>query len=85
MANNDAEAYMLILTMYGKKKDVANRLIKFKQVENVHELYGQYDIIAKIRASSLRELEDFIQQNIRAMKDIERTETLIVSDVPLPK
>jgi len=77
-----ALVYILIITKYGKKKAVANKLLRFKEIEDIHELYGQYDIIIKISAPDLRKLEDFIQNNIRTMKDIEGTETLVVSDIP---
>jgi len=77
-----ALVYILIVTKYGKKKQVSNKLLKFKEVEDIHELYGQYDIIAKISAPDMRRLEDFIQKNIRNIKEIEGTQTLVVSDIP---
>lgn len=79
---NEAEAYILFLVKYGKKSDLSKQLQKHKEVETVHELYGQFDIIAKVKAKTNTELEDFIQKNIRTQKDVEGTETLIVSDVP---
>ncbi len=79
----NALVYILILAKYGKKKTVANKLLKFKQIEDVHELYGQYDIIVKVSASDMKKLEDFIQNNIRTMKDIQGTQTLVVSDIPI--
>ena len=78
----NALAYILIITKYGKKKTVANQLLRLKQIEDIHELYGQYDIIIKVNASDIKKLEDFIQNNIRTMKDIEGTQTLVVSDIP---
>jgi DNA-binding Lrp family transcriptional regulator len=78
----NALVYILIITKYGKKKEVASRLLKFKEIDDVHELYGQYDIIIKVSAPDMRKLEDFIQNNIRTIKDIEGTQTLVVSDIP---
>ena len=78
----DTEAYILIVTKFGKTKEVANKLIDLEFVEDVRELYGQYDIIIKLRASDFKKLEDMIAENIRVIDDIERTETLVVSDVP---
>jgi DNA-binding Lrp family transcriptional regulator len=82
MAGEKAQVYMLIVTKYGRKRDVSNKLLKYDIIQNVHELYGQFDIIISIKADTMREVEDFIANNIRTMKDIERTETLVVSDVP---
>jgi DNA-binding Lrp family transcriptional regulator len=79
---NEAEVYMLINTEYGKKRNIAKRLSKFEQIERVHGLYGQYDIIIKIKELTRRRLEDFIQQNIRSIPDIKSTETLVVADIP---
>jgi DNA-binding Lrp family transcriptional regulator len=44
--------------------------------------YGQYDIIITIKGKDMREIEKFIRKNIRTIKEIQRTETLVVSDVP---
>ena len=74
-------AYMLITTKYGKEKEVSQALMKVKEVEDVHILYGQFDIIIKIKAESMAQIEEFILNKVRANKDIESTETLIASDV----
>lgn len=79
---NEAEVYILFTIKYGKKTEVSKTLAKYEQVESLHELYGQYDIIAKLKAKTRRELEDFIQEKIRKIRDVEGTETLVVSDVP---
>lgn len=77
-----AQAYILINTKYGREKEVAHELMELEQVENVHILYGQYDLITKVSALTMDDLEKFILNNIRSMRDIESTQTLIVSDVP---
>jgi len=77
-----ALVYMLIVTKYGTKKGVSTRLLRHSEIENIHELYGQYDLIVKIRAGDIKKLEEFIEKNIRVMPEIQRTETLVVSDIP---
>jgi DNA-binding Lrp family transcriptional regulator len=79
-----AEVYILIITKYGVKKEVSEKLLNFKEIENIHELYGQYDIILKLKAETMEKLEDFIQNNIRTIPEIDSTETLVISDVPKP-
>lgn len=79
---NEAEVYVLFTVKYGKEIDVSNKLKNFTEVERIHKLYGQYDIIAKIKCKTNKELEDFIQKNIRSTQYVESTETLVVSDVP---
>ena len=78
----EAQAYILIVTTFGKTKEVSNKLITLDFVENVHELYGQYDIIVKVKVPTLKELEKTIQERIRSISEIQRTETLVVSDAP---
>jgi len=79
---NESEIYMLINTKYGKKRKVSQKLAKFHQVERVHELYGQFDILIKIKEATNKAIEDFIQKSIRSIGEIEDTETLVVADVP---
>jgi DNA-binding Lrp family transcriptional regulator len=79
---NEAEVYILIDTKYGKKRKVASKLAKFPQIESVHELYGQFDLMIKVKELDEKRLEDFIQNNIRSLRGIEDTETLVVADVP---
>lgn len=76
-----ALAYMLIQVEHGKIKGVSRKLMRFKQVTDVHNLYGEYDIIARIEAADMAGLQDFIQLKIRPIKEIRSTETLLASDV----
>lgn len=79
---NESEVYILITVKYGEKRKVSDKLAKRNEVGGVYEIYGQFDVIAKIKAKTNKELEDFIQKNIRSIEGVEGTETLVVSDVP---
>ena len=72
-------AYMLMTTKFGKKRIVAKTLLKFEEIEFVEEVYGHYDIIIKIIVEDAETLEEFIQNNIRTIEDIDKAETLIVA------
>jgi DNA-binding Lrp family transcriptional regulator len=72
---------MLLTTKYGKEREVSEYLMQFKEVDNVHILYGQFDIIMKIEAADMKTAEDFILNKVRTNKDIESSETLIAADV----
>ena len=56
-------------------------MIGLPEVQNLHELFGQYDLIVKILAENTKALSQFVHDNIISIPEIERTETLIVSDV----
>jgi len=79
-----AEVYILIITEFGKTRDVSSKLLTMPEIQNIHELYGQYDIIIKVKAETMNKLEEFIQNSIRSIDHIEGTETLVISDVPKP-
>ena len=72
--------YMLLTTKYGKEKDVSEYLMRFKEVDDVHILYGQFDVIVKLEAKDMKTIEDFIFNKVRTNKDIESSETLIAAD-----
>jgi len=77
-----AQVYVLIVTRYNCKRNVSTYLLGFDKIEDINELYGQYDIIVKIKGNDMNEIEEFIAKNIRTNKEIQQTNTLVVSDVP---
>jgi len=76
------QAYVLICTKQAKIRDVSSFLLDCPLVENVHELYGQYDIIAKLKGDSHVHVNEFVMNELVPHEDIDRTETLIVADLP---
>ena len=74
-----AMAYVLINSR--SEQEVAKKLMNYEIVTEVHELYGEWDIVIKVEANEMADLQDFINNIVRADKDIMETETLIVSDV----
>ena len=79
---NMAQVYVLIVTKYNCKRNVSTYLLDFDKIENVNELYGQYDIIVSIKGKDMNEIEEFIAKHIRTNQEIQQTNTLVVSDVP---
>lgn len=76
------EAFILISTDPARIKKTSQYLLSLNILENIHELYGQYDIIVKAVAKKRADIDDFAEEKIRRLKGIRGTETLIVS-VPL--
>jgi anthranilate phosphoribosyltransferase len=50
-----------------------------KEVEFADILYGEWDIILRVKVESLTELDAFLTQKLRKMKNIKLTSTLIAS------
>lgn len=74
-----AMAYVLISSR--QEMEVAKKLAGEELVDEVHELYGQWDIVVKLRAKEMADIQDFINNVIRADPNVQGTETLVVSDV----
>jgi DNA-binding Lrp family transcriptional regulator len=72
-------AYVLVATTIGEEKAVAEELKKLKEVELADILYGEWDIILRVKVESLTELDAFMTKRIRKMKNIKLTSTLIAS------
>jgi DNA-binding Lrp family transcriptional regulator len=72
-------AYILIATTMGEEKAVAEKLAEKKEVEVADILYGEWDIILRVKIENLTELDSFLTRTIRKMKNIKLTSTLIAS------
>ena len=71
-------AYILINTEVAKEHEVADRIRnEFKDyVEDVRVTYGQYDIVVKVKASSLKEIDKLLTR-MRAVPGVLTSLTLI--------
>ena len=71
-------AIILLKTELGTEKEVVEDLKKIACVSDVYEVYGIYDVVAKLEASSREDLKQTCSKTIRNMKSITSTLTLIV-------
>lgn len=76
------QVFVLIDTNMKDLRKISSALLKCPEVDNIHELYGEYDIIVKIKGNSPQEVEEFMREKIRAMPEVINTKTLVISDVP---
>ncbi len=70
---------MLINTKQGMLKIVSSALSKFEEVDEIHEVFGRFDILIKILANDLEEVKNFIQNKLQIIDGITNSETLICS------
>ncbi|MBT5023388.1 Lrp/AsnC ligand binding domain-containing protein [Candidatus Woesearchaeota archaeon] len=73
-------AYLLINTKFGKKKLVSTRLNNFEEVSLLNETHGRYDLVIRIDCEDANSFEEFMQNNINTIEDIQKAETLIVAN-----
>lgn len=74
-----AIAHLLINCDLGSEKKVLSELEKFDSVREAKEVYGAYDVIVKLETHSLQELKINIFNDIRRIKNIISTTTLMDS------
>jgi DNA-binding Lrp family transcriptional regulator len=70
------KAYVVATVKRGKEHDAAQKIRRTKEVTEVLVTYGLYDIVARIEAKSLGQL-DKIVTDIRQMAEIKQTSTLV--------
>jgi DNA-binding Lrp family transcriptional regulator len=73
-------AYVLLTTEIGAESDVVAALKKVKGVEEVHNLWGVYDIIASIKADTMGKLSHIITEKIQEIGRINSKLTMIITE-----
>jgi DNA-binding Lrp family transcriptional regulator len=61
-----------------QKDQVLTALGKLKNVEEIYEVAGEYDIVSLVSASCLEEFRDVLQKKIMKIKGIKSTITTII-------
>lgn len=74
------KAYVLVAIESVDPSKVAKELTDIDEVENVHLIYGEYDIIIVARAKNLIDLKDLALEKIGKVRGVIKTSTLIVAD-----
>ena len=72
-------AMLLIGTVAGKERNVYAELNKHNEIDFVNELFGTWDIIAKIQTESVERMDEFVSDIVRNINGVDSTMTLIVS------
>jgi DNA-binding Lrp family transcriptional regulator len=69
-------AYVVATVKRGREHDAAEKIRKMKELTEVLVTYGLYDLVVRIEAKSLGQL-DKIVTDIRQMAEIKQTSTLV--------
>jgi DNA-binding Lrp family transcriptional regulator len=75
-------AFVLINTEIGSEADVLKDLKKVEGVEEAHAVYGVYDIIARVKASTMDRLKEIVTWKVRRLDKVRSTLTMIVVEEP---
>lgn len=71
-----AIGFVLISTAPAKEHEVYNELLKVKEIVELHPLFGEYDLIAKVEAADFNVLGQVVVDKIRSIAGVIDTKTL---------
>lgn len=72
--------YLLIRAEHGKIGIVKAQLEKFQEITELHEVFGRYDIIAKVETFNNKDFRKFIQNKIRVQEGIKSIEPIFSTE-----
>jgi DNA-binding Lrp family transcriptional regulator len=73
-------AYVLINSEIGKETELLKALKNIDGVKEVFNVYGVYDIIAKVEGKTVNELKEVVIAKIRQLNYVRSTLTMIVME-----
>jgi DNA-binding Lrp family transcriptional regulator len=71
------KAYVLIVTDPARTKDVYARLQEIREIVEVHEVMGPYDIVCEIQVEDLTQIPPILGDHVRRIPGIESTTSLV--------
>lgn len=71
-----AVGFVLISTVPGKEHEVYNALLAVPEIIELHPLFGEHDLIAKLEAKDFDTLGHIIVDKIRSIDGVDETKTL---------
>jgi DNA-binding Lrp family transcriptional regulator len=74
-------AYVLINCTLGSDKEVISRLMEIPVVIQAYQVYGAYDIIVRVAADTVEELQQALKSDIRRLDNIISTVTLVTKEI----
>jgi DNA-binding Lrp family transcriptional regulator len=75
-----AKAFVLLKVIPGYERNIVKELKEISEIEDVNELYGEWDMIAKISVGKLEELDALLSEKMRKIGGVTLTSTMIVAE-----
>ena len=72
-------AYVLFKVGSGSEREVCQKLIELDEVIHANIIFGEYDVVSKVKTDDLDKLEDFVSYKVRKIPNVLVTSTMIVS------
>ena len=74
-----AEAYVLLKVAPGYERNIVKALKDIPEIEQVDELYGEWDIITKAAVARIEDLDGLLSERMRKIEGVRLTSTMIVA------
>ena len=71
-----AIGYVLINTAPAHEHEVYTKLSKIPEIVELHPLFGEFDLIAKVEPEDFEKLGELVVKKIRSIKGVIDTKTL---------
>ncbi len=73
-------AYIMVRVDAGKEREVLKKIQKFDEVKDSNIIYGEWDVVMKIKVKNIEEITAFVVDKLRKIKPVKLTSTMIVAD-----
>jgi DNA-binding Lrp family transcriptional regulator len=73
------KAYIMVNVKTGTEDTVCEKVLKFKEIEEVAAIYGEFDLILKVKAQDMNHLDRIIVDKLRGIPDILLTATMLIA------
>ena len=71
-------AFVMLNVAPGKEETVREQVSAVEGVEEVHVVYGIYDMVVKVAADAIADIKDIVTRMIRTLPEVRSTLTMIV-------
>jgi DNA-binding Lrp family transcriptional regulator len=73
------KAYIMMNIKSGSEDEVCEKLLDYDEIEEVSTIYGEFDVIAKVKAKDMNSLDNLIVRRLRSIPDIILTATMLIA------
>jgi len=73
------KAYIMINVKTGTEDAVCEQVLKFSEVDEAAAIYGEFDLILKVKAKDMNHLDRLIVDKLRGIHDILLTATMLIA------
>ena len=73
-------AYIMVRVDAGEERDVIKKIQKLPEVKDSNIIYGEWDVVMKIKVKNVEEITAFVVDKLRKIKAVKLTSTMIVAD-----